>query len=186
MTGSRFAVSDWIDHELFFHFIKDHFLVHAVPHRPLLLILDGHSTHFDLISLHFAKDNGIIIFCLPPHTTHECQPLDCSLFKPLKDKWREECHKFYAKNPGMVINKFNFCRIFRGAWLSAVTPENTISGFRKGGIYPYNSNAILCVGSTTQQSKENPQTSTDGKENCELSTQGMQVLLMSLCKCHFL
>ena len=188
VTGSRFAVSDkgWIDHELFFHFIKDHFLVHAVPHHPLLLILDGHSTHFDLLSLHFAKDNGIIIFCLPPHTTHECQPLDCSLFKPLKDKWREECHKFYAKNPGMVINKFNFCRVFRGAWLSAVTPENIISGFRKGGIYPYNRNAILCVGSTTQQSEENPQTSTDGKENGEPNTQGMQVLLMPLCKCHFL
>ena len=98
-----------------------------------------------IYSLHFAKDNGIIIFCLPPHTTPECQPLDCSLFKPLKDKWREECHKFYAKNPGMVINKFNFCRIFRGAWLSAVNPENIISGFRKGGIYPYNRNAIYFV-----------------------------------------
>jgi len=46
-------------------------------------------------------------------------------------KRREECHKIYAKNPGMVINKFNFCRIFHGAWLSAVTPENIILGFRK-------------------------------------------------------
>jgi len=53
VTGPWFAVSDkvWIDHELFFHFIKDHFLDHAVPHRSLLLILDGHSTHFDLLSL---------------------------------------------------------------------------------------------------------------------------------------
>jgi len=76
----------------------------------------------------------------------------------------------------MVIKKFNFCRIFRGTWLSSVTPENIISGFRKGRIYPYNRNAILCVGSTTQQSEENPQTSTDGKENGEPNMQGMQVL----------
>jgi len=84
VTGSWFTVSEkgWIDHELFYHLIKDHFLVCAVPHCPLLLILGDHSTYFDLLSLHFAKDNEITIFCLTPH---ECQPLECSLFKPLKD-----------------------------------------------------------------------------------------------------
>ena len=63
----------------FFTFIKDHFLVHAVPHCPLLLILYGRSIHFDFF-FHFAKDNWIIIFF------HMNASL--LLFKPLKYKWR--------------------------------------------------------------------------------------------------
>ena len=47
LSGSRYAVSEkgWIDHELFYFFIKEHFLAHAVFHCPLLLLLDGHSSH---------------------------------------------------------------------------------------------------------------------------------------------
>ena len=114
VNGSRYtsSKSGWIDHDLFFYFIQKHFLAHAVPYRPLMLLLDGHSTHCDLTSLKFVRDHGIIIFCLPPHTTHECQPLDCSLFKPLKEYWKQECHKFYCKNPEQVINKVNFNSIF--------------------------------------------------------------------------
>ena len=45
----------WIDHELCFNFIKYHFLVHAVPCCPLLLILGGHSIHFDLVFFSVRK-----------------------------------------------------------------------------------------------------------------------------------
>ena len=145
VSGSRFAVSDngWVDHELFSFFLIEHFMVNAVPHRPLLLLLDGHSTHFEPKSLQVAKDNNIVIFCLPPHTTHVCQPLDCSLFKPLKQQWRQECHNFYQKNPGLVISKYNFCGIFQEAWLKAITPTNVIAGFTKASIYPLNRDKIL-------------------------------------------
>ena len=114
----------------------------AVSQRPLLLLLDGHSSHFEPNSIQFAKDNLVIIFCLPPHTTHECQPLDCSLFGPLKRHWQEACHKFYQKNPGKVISKLNFCSVFRNAWLSAVTPANVCGGFKKAGVFPFNQDAV--------------------------------------------
>ena len=97
VSGTRYGVSDkgWVDQKLFFHWLKEHFLANAVPQRPLLLLLDGHSSHFEPQSIQYAKDNGIIIFCLPPHTTHECQPLDCGLFGPLKRHWQKSCHSFY-------------------------------------------------------------------------------------------
>ena len=156
VSGTRYAYSEkgWIDHELFFFFLEQHFLEHAVPRRPLLLMVDGHSTHSDLTSLKFAKDRKVTIFCLPPHTTHECQPLDCSLFKPLKDYWRQECHKFYSKNPGTVISKLNFNSVFRDAWLKAITPANVISGFRRTGVYPFNRDAISCVSAGTDGSRD--------------------------------
>ena len=101
VAGSRYAVSDngWIDQELFHYWLTDHFLAHAVASRPLLLLLDGHSSHFEPETIRFAKDHNVVIFCLPPHTTHECQPLDCSLFGPLKIDWRNVRHSFHQKFP---------------------------------------------------------------------------------------
>ena len=80
-----------------------------------------------------------------PHASHECQTLDCSLFKPLKDHWRQECHRFYCKHPRTVIRKINFNFVFRNAWLNAITPTNVVSGFRKTGVYPFNRHAISCA-----------------------------------------
>ena len=144
VVGTRYAVSDkgWIDQELFYYWLKEHFVTNAISQRPLLLLLDGHSSHFEPRTIEFAKENKIIIFCLPPHTTHECQPLDRSLFGPLKRHWQQACHKFYQENPGMVISKLNFCSVFRNAWSSAVTPATISAGFRTAGVYPFNAAAI--------------------------------------------
>ena len=87
----------------------------------------------------------MVVFCLPPHTTHECQPLDCSLFGPLKTHWRNVCHSFHQKFPSAVITKFNFCGLFKGAWLQAITPETIVGGFRKAGVYPYNPRCISAL-----------------------------------------
>ena len=113
--------------------------------RPLLLLLDGHSSHFEPKSLHFAKDNDIIIFCIPPHTTHECQPLDGSFFRSLKADWQQSCHKFYQKNPGKVISKLNFCSEFKPAWHNAIIPSSIINGFKKAGVFPFNRHAVTVV-----------------------------------------
>lgn len=98
VSGSRYAVSNkgWVDQELFYFWLKVHFIPNAISHRPLLLLLDGHSSHFEPTTIQHAQDNNIIIFCLPPHTTHECQPLDCSLFGPLKKHWQEASQSLSA------------------------------------------------------------------------------------------
>jgi hypothetical protein len=147
VSGSRFAVSDngWVDQELFNYWLTNHFLPNSSSRRPLLLLLDGHSSHFEPYSIQFAREHGVIIFCLPPHTTHECQPLDVSLFRSLKSHWQDSCHKFYQNNPGKVINKLNFCAVFKPAWLKAAVPANLINGFKKTGVYPLNRNAINIV-----------------------------------------
>ena len=80
------------------------------------------------------------MLCLPPHTTHEAQPLDCGVFAPLKSHWSTAvCHDF---NPGKVITKFNFNLLFPQAWLCSVTPSNIIAAFRTCGAYPVNSEAL--------------------------------------------
>jgi len=38
-----------------------------------LLIVDGHTSHFNYDLLSYAKENDIIVLCLPANTTHVLQ-----------------------------------------------------------------------------------------------------------------
>ena len=66
----------WIDQDLFDGWFADHFLKHAPLARPLLLLLDGHSSHYCPDTVRLAAKERIIVFALPPNTTHLTQPLD--------------------------------------------------------------------------------------------------------------
>ena len=65
----QLSVSGWVDHELFSYFLTEDITQNAVPYRPQLLLLDGHSMCFEPKSLQVAIDNNTVIFYLP-HTTH--------------------------------------------------------------------------------------------------------------------
>ena len=144
LPGMTYGCSDsgWITTELFESWLCDHFLKHAVSERPLLLLLDGHSTHYQLEVIRYARQQKVLMLCLPPHTTHESQPLDCTVFSPFKTQWRTVCHEFLQANPGKVITNFNFVRLFTKAWTQAVTPANLVAGFKSCGVYPLDSSAI--------------------------------------------
>ena len=142
--GTKYARSEngWIDTDLFEHWFNNHFLTHAVSSRPLLLILDGHKTHYQPHVCQEAKKHKVIIFCLPPHSTHVSQPLDTCVFKPLKTEWNKATHMFQSKNPGVQITKYNFPRLLKEAWENAMLSSNICAGFRNAGIYPLNRDKV--------------------------------------------
>ena len=100
--------SGWMDQELFASWFTHRFLKHAVSSRPLMLILDGHSSHFTLNLVQSVAEQDVVIFCLPPHTTADSQPLDTSYFGPLKTHWFQACRDYLYTNPGRVVTKFQF------------------------------------------------------------------------------
>ena len=61
--GTLYGVSDkgWIDQVLFFHWLNDIFIKNIPPARPVLLMLDGHSTHYTPEVVHAAAEQGIIL-----------------------------------------------------------------------------------------------------------------------------
>lgn len=80
--GSEFACtpSGWMQTDIFLKWF-DHFVNHARPsaEAPVLLILDGHSTHTKIIDfIYRARQNHTTVVCLPPHCSHKLQPLDPS------------------------------------------------------------------------------------------------------------
>ena len=132
-----------MDNILFKEWFLKHFLCHAGSRRPMLLLMDGHSSHYNLEAVTMAKENGVILFTLVPHTTHEMQPLDTAVYAPLKTNWQDVCHHYLQSHPGKVITKYQFSQLFSEAWLKTMIPANIISGFKSCGIYPFNPKAVL-------------------------------------------
>jgi hypothetical protein len=101
VPGAAYGLSSkgWMDMELFREWFVEHFLSYAPACRPLLLLLDGHSSHFcpEIIR---APPAGVTIFTLPLNTTHLTQPLDKGVFAPLKIEWRKVVQDFISNNPG--------------------------------------------------------------------------------------
>ena len=93
VPGTSYGMSDsgWMDQDLFSTWFSTHFLKHAVSSRPLLLLLDGHSSHYTVELIKTANEHAVIIFCLSPHTTADSEPLDTSCFGPFKIHWAEVC-----------------------------------------------------------------------------------------------
>ena len=134
--------SGWMNREFFNYWFLHHFLEYAPPIRPLILLLDGHSSHYCPETIKLAAEKRIILFALPPHTTHITQPLDRGCFVPLKVAWRDVCHEFCVKNSGRVITRFDFCQLFSKSWHKAMTMSNVISSFKVTGICPFDRTVI--------------------------------------------
>lgn len=133
----------WIDTALFHDWFFHHFLSYAPSCRPLLLLMDGHSSHFCPEMIRMAAEEKVILFILPPHTTQICQPLDKGVFSALKSNWKKVCHDFITKHPGRVITRYDFSALLSEAWDSSMTIKNIKSGFRVTGVYPFNKSAIV-------------------------------------------
>lgn len=104
----------------------------------VLLIVDGHASHKYLEVLEFAKANGIVLLCLPPHCTHRLQPLDVSFFGPLKIFYDQEISKWLREHPGRVVTQYQIGSLFATAYGKAATIKTATSGFGKCGLFPVN------------------------------------------------
>jgi len=108
--------------------------------RHRLLVVDGHSSHFTMGFLDYARKNKIVVLCYPSHSTHVYQGLDVVIFSVLKRAWSDERDKFERSGPS--VSKLNFLGIYAKAHVRAFTKENILSAFRKTGMVPFNPNVI--------------------------------------------
>ena len=72
----------------------------------MLVLFDGHKSHVNLALHEWGRENNVIFFVLPPHTSHLLQPLDVGCFAPLKAEYYRECQIYLRQNPGTVVNKY--------------------------------------------------------------------------------
>lgn len=109
--------------------------------RTHVVLMDGHSSHYTLELLEYARDNNIVILGYPPHCTHVLQGLDVVCFAKMKEVFRKEIHEFEDLHMAGV-SKGDFAGVFGRAFLRAFTPESVKAAFEATGVHPFNPGVI--------------------------------------------
>ena len=81
-TQGTVSKSGWSNGEVFQKYLETHFIKYANGSRPLLLLYDGHRSHISPHIIDWAISQNIILYVLPPHTSHILQPMDVGCFGP--------------------------------------------------------------------------------------------------------
>ena len=80
-------------------------------------------------------DNTIDILILPPHCSHALQPLDVSIFSPLKKALAVEADKLVSLDPGRQ-SRVEWTKAYIRAREKAITRANIQSGWKATGLWP--------------------------------------------------
>ena len=79
-------------------------------------------------------DHRIVLYCLPPHSTHLIQLLDVACFGPLARAYRTALQDFIYENPGQLFGKQEFWKCLCTARDQSLTKANILSRFEASGI----------------------------------------------------
>lgn len=102
--------------------------------RKVLLIYDAYRSHLSLQVLQLFRDNGVIAYALPAHTSGKTQPLDVICFSVFKNALNEALNTAAATDKLDVYDTFDFCGMLRTAFQPAFTEKNNKSAFLRSGI----------------------------------------------------
>ena len=143
----------WMVTQIFYGWLANHFVSHIPLERPVLLIVDGHSTHIDVEISKFCKENGILLYCLLPHSSHITKPLDVGFFGPLKTSWGKAIDKYKISHMGSSVTKESFAAVFNTVWTGAVKMATVVNSFDRAGIYPTDRSVVANSGPATLYSE---------------------------------
>ena len=134
----------WMEKDNFLCFLQDldDFVTTKEIKRPIILYMDGHSSHFGKDAAEFCAARKILLYCLPPHSSHILQPLDVGFFSSVKNTWRNLRLQWQRDNPGLNFTKSSFPGLFKKAWEKETTRDKAVNGFRKCGLFPLDVQAI--------------------------------------------
>lgn len=164
--------SGWSNEQLFLEFLK-HFKKHVKPavEDPVLLILDNHDSHVNIEAIDYCKKNGIIMLTFHPHTSHKMQPLDRTVFGPLKTYYNLACNEWMVMNPARPITIYEIAELVGKAYPRAFSSSNIQKGFEVSGLYPLNENIFKEHEYLTSFVTDRPQnTDTYPEEQQEIAT----------------
>ena len=129
--------SGWMNSEIFPKMVL-HFIKHTRPseEHPVVLTMDNHESHIDYRAIELAKENHVHILTLPPHTSNKTQPLDRTVFGPMKRFFNQGCDSWMRQHPGKPLSIYNLASLGGHAFMKAASFSNITSGFQVSGIWP--------------------------------------------------
>lgn len=161
-AGAVYEVSDsgWSNEKIFLRWLE-HFKTNtgASNENKVILILDNHESHCSLPIWKFCKANGILMVSIPPHSSHRIQPLDLTIFGPLKRAFYQQC-EFFMSTRNCKITTYNIAALFTPAFNKIASVDKAVNGFKASGIWPFDPNTFSddCFQPTEVQLETEPET----------------------------
>ncbi|KFA80739.1 hypothetical protein S40288_10232, partial [Stachybotrys chartarum IBT 40288] len=107
-----------------------------------MLVLDGFTGDIDTRCAKYCILFDIIIARFPPHCTHLMQPLDVSVFQPLKAQHQRVIRE-HLREGHIAFRRLDFLKKFTRIFTAGFKRKNIISGFQKTGLWPPSSHPVL-------------------------------------------
>ena len=104
--------------------------------------MDGYSSHITANVIAHCMEHIIDLLILPPHTSHILQPLDVSIFSPLKRALALETDAASRLDSGR-IPRIEWTSMYIRARETALRSLNILSGFKATGLWPLSPIAVL-------------------------------------------
>ena len=123
--------SGWMEESNYIKWFEMQFypsVKHLLETGPVVLFFDGHFSHMSINLIKKAHSLGFHLFCLPPNTTHILQPLDISVFGPMKQQWRTILKQHKIATRASNIMKERFPALIKQLWERAITPQHLRAG----------------------------------------------------------
>jgi hypothetical protein len=140
------SLSGWTSDTIGLEWLRTIFVPGTRPQGGLakrLLILDGHGSHATPEFMRLCIANRIQLLYLPAHTSHVLQPLDISVFGPLKSAYRAIL-ELASRGLGLSLTpKETFLRCYFLARKKSLTVANTLAGWLGSGLWPVNAAKAL-------------------------------------------
>lgn len=97
--------SGWMQKNDFIKFMH-HFIRHSNAKKGTntLLLLDNHISHLSVEAIDLAIEHDISMLTFPPHCSHRMQPLDVSVFGPVKRVFSSLCSEWMKSNIGRLLD----------------------------------------------------------------------------------
>jgi len=135
----------WMTAELFYEYVANKFypwILKSKIQLSVVLFLDGHVSHLTQPLSQFCYEHEIILIIFPAHATHFLQPLDVSLFAPLKAHWRKHVNSYRIENEVLSVKKENFAPSLKTVFDGMNLPKILENGFKTCGLHPFTPEAL--------------------------------------------
>ncbi|GBP10603.1 Tigger transposable element-derived protein 1 [Eumeta japonica] len=135
----------WMTAKNFYEYIANVFYPWLIDKKiklPVILYIDGHSSHITLPLSEFCREKKIILIALYPNSTHILQPLDVALFRTFKMAWQKSFQAFCQKCGIVSIKKCQFALVLEETFKKLDLKKIMEHGFKACGLCPLDVNAI--------------------------------------------
>lgn len=138
-----------------------------------MLLCDQFGSHLTYEFVKYCEDHKIILFFLPPHSSHLLQPLDVGVFSAYKH-WHSEWVYDATVSGYEKITKDDFLGAIAQIRQKTFKPSTIKLGFRLTGLWPINPSLI--IDSLVDSARDfgyntpSPPSSTASQDSSDLST----------------